>query len=68
MSIYVYGRRTCGQLLTPFRFFGPLVKEQMLTAADNVEIAEVFDECGHSLSLEQPERLAKLLKRFVLSC
>jgi pimeloyl-ACP methyl ester carboxylesterase len=42
------------------------VEEQMKTAAEAVEIAEVFENCGHSLSLEQAERLANLLKRFVL--
>lgn len=38
----------------------------MKTAAEKVDIAEVFDNCGHSLSLEQPERLADLLKKFIL--
>jgi len=51
--------------LTWRRFFGPLVKEQMRAAATNVVISEVFENCGHSLSLEQPERLAHLLKKFV---
>jgi hypothetical protein len=53
-------------LLTETRFFGPLVEEQMKTAATDIVISEVFEECGHSLSLEQPERLAGLLKKFVL--
>lgn len=53
-------------LLTVRRFFGPLVEQQMRTAADSVDIAEVFENCGHSLSLEQPERLAALLKKFIL--
>jgi hypothetical protein len=53
-------------LLTRIRFFGPLVEEQMKTAATDIVISEVFEECGHSLSLEQPERLASLLKKFVL--
>jgi pimeloyl-ACP methyl ester carboxylesterase len=48
------------------RFFGPLVEEQMKAAANDVVISEVFENCGHSLSLEQPERLANLLKKFVL--
>lgn len=38
----------------------------MKIAATNIEIAEVFENCGHSLSLEQPERLAKLLQKFIL--
>jgi pimeloyl-ACP methyl ester carboxylesterase len=53
-------------LLTMRRFFGPLVEEQMKTAAHDVAISEVFEECGHSLSLEKPERLANLLKKFLL--
>jgi pimeloyl-ACP methyl ester carboxylesterase len=53
-------------MLTRYRFFGPLVEEQMKTAATNVVISEVFEDCGHSLSLEQPERLANLLKKFLL--
>jgi pimeloyl-ACP methyl ester carboxylesterase len=36
----------------------------MKNAATKVNIAEVFEECGHSLSLEQPERMADLLKSF----
>jgi pimeloyl-ACP methyl ester carboxylesterase len=54
-----------GRLLTVYRFFGLRVEEQMKTAASNIEISEVFEECGHSLSLEQPERLAKLLRKFL---
>ncbi|KAF2713914.1 alpha/beta-hydrolase [Pleomassaria siparia CBS 279.74] len=46
-------------------FFGPLVKEQMQRVSDNVMVSDVFERCGHSLSLEQPERLAELLKRFI---
>ena len=56
----------CGLILTKFRFFGPLVKEQMESAAEKVHISEVFEECGHSLALEQPEKLANLLKKFIL--
>jgi pimeloyl-ACP methyl ester carboxylesterase len=52
--------------LTGCRFFGPLVKEQMESAAEKVHIAEVFEGCGHSLALEQPEKLASLLKKFIL--
>jgi pimeloyl-ACP methyl ester carboxylesterase len=54
-------------ILTVRRFFGPLVEEQMKSAAHNVAISEVFEECGHSLSLEKPERLANLLKKFVIN-
>jgi hypothetical protein len=53
-------------LLIRGRFFGPLVEEQMKIAANSIAISEVFQACGHSLSLEQPERLANLLKKFVL--
>jgi pimeloyl-ACP methyl ester carboxylesterase len=37
----------------------------MKTAASKVTISEVFENCGHSLSLEQPKRLASLLKKFI---
>lgn len=47
-------------------FFGPLVEENMRLVAENVEQAEIFEECGHSLALEKPERLAASLKRFML--
>jgi pimeloyl-ACP methyl ester carboxylesterase len=47
------------------RFFGPLVEREMQRTANNVLISEVFEECGHSLALEQPERLAGLLKKFL---
>ena len=60
------GYESFADLLTCFRFFGPLVEKQMKSAATQVDIAEVFEDCGHSLSLEQPERLAKLLKKFLL--
>lgn len=48
------------------RFFGVLVKEQMEKVADNVKSSEIFEECGHSLALEKPERLAGLLREFML--
>jgi pimeloyl-ACP methyl ester carboxylesterase len=48
------------------RFFGPLVEKQMQATANNIVISEVFEKCGHSLALEQPERLANLLKKFIL--
>jgi len=47
-------------------FFGELVEEQMLKVADKVDRAEVFQECGHSLALEADERLADLLREFML--
>lgn len=47
-------------------FFGPLVKGNILKVAESVERSEVFEECGHSLALEQPERLAKCLREFLL--
>jgi hypothetical protein len=31
-----------------------------------VERAEVFQECGHSLALEAPDRLATTLRAFML--
>ena len=33
---------------------------------DNVERAEVFEECGHSLALEAEDRLANFLREFML--
>jgi pimeloyl-ACP methyl ester carboxylesterase len=54
------------EVLTVYRFFGPLVEEQMKAAASEVVISEIFENCGHSLSLEQPERLANLLSKFIL--
>ena len=47
-------------------FFGELVEDQMRKMADKVERAEVFQECGHSLALEADERLATLLREFML--
>ena len=47
-------------------FFGNLVEDQMLRVAENVERAEVFEECGHSLALEAENRLAVLLLEFML--
>lgn len=37
----------------------------MQRVSDDVQISEVFEGCGHSLSLEQPERLATLIKKFI---
>ena len=47
-------------------FFGPTVKDNMLLVAENVQQSDIFEECGHSLALEKPERLAERLKTFFL--
>ncbi|KAK5123661.1 hypothetical protein LTR85_002297 [Meristemomyces frigidus] len=47
-------------------FFGPTVKECALQFAEKVDRSELFEECGHSLALETPERLAKCLKESML--
>ena len=47
-------------------FFGPQVEECILKVAEKVQRSELFEECGHSLALEKPERLAKILKEFML--
>jgi pimeloyl-ACP methyl ester carboxylesterase len=47
-------------------FFGPQVEANAKMFAENVEQSEIFEECGHSLALEKPERLAKSLKKFML--
>lgn len=47
-------------------FFGPLVEDQMARVSAGVERADVFEACGHSLALEAPERLAAMLKSFML--
>lgn len=47
-------------------FFGPTVETNILKVAEKVERAEIFEECGHSLALEKPERLAKMLIEFML--
>lgn len=48
-------------------FFGPLVEDQMRKVSNGVERAEVFEECGHSLSWEAEDRLAKMLREFMLN-
>ena len=48
-------------------FFGPMVKDGILRLAEGVERAEIFEECGHSLALEQPVRLAGALREFFLA-
>ena len=47
-------------------FFGPKVRENMLKVAEQVGRSEIFEACGHSLALEKPERLAEMLKSFML--
>jgi pimeloyl-ACP methyl ester carboxylesterase len=47
-------------------FFGPQVEANAKLFAESVEQSEIFEECGHSLALEKPERLAKSLKKFML--
>ncbi|KAG8629354.1 hypothetical protein KVT40_003219 [Elsinoe batatas] len=46
-------------------FFGPLVEGQMKKAAEKVYHAEVFERCGHFLSLEAPDRMAAVLRKFL---
>ena len=48
-------------------FFGPLVEDQMRKVSNGVEHAAVFEECGHSLAWEAEDRLAKMLREFMLS-
>ncbi len=47
-------------------FFGPLVEEQMRKVSEGVERTAVFEECGHSLALEAEDRLAAMLRNFML--
>ncbi len=49
-------------------FFGNTVEKQMKEFAENVVYNDVFEECGHSLALEAPDRLAAALKKFFLAC
>ena len=46
-------------------FFGPQVKENFLKVAENIQRSEIYEECGHSIALEKPERLAKDLISFM---
>jgi len=48
-------------------FFGLTVREGILRLAERVERSEIFEECGHSLALEKPVRLAEALKEFFLA-
>jgi pimeloyl-ACP methyl ester carboxylesterase len=45
-------------------FYGEYVGEQMRRVATRVT-EHVWDDCGHSLALEQPERLASVLAEFL---
>lgn len=47
-------------------FFGPQVEPNILQVAEKVKVSHQFEECGHSLALEKPERLAKCLRDFIL--
>lgn len=46
-------------------FFGPKVEAQMESVSNDVERAELFEACGHSLALEAEDRLADLLIDFM---
>ncbi|EZP54358.1 alpha/beta fold hydrolase [Sphingomonas sp. RIT328] len=46
------------------QFFGDLVRQSLAKAGQTVSHHEVFERCGHSLALEQPEKLAALLVEF----
>ena len=47
-------------------FFGPQVKECALKFAKEVTRSEMFEECGHSLALEEEGKLAVCLREFCL--
>lgn len=47
-------------------FFGPQVEICARQFADNIVESVIFEECGHSLALEKPERLADHLIKFFL--
>ena len=47
-------------------FMGITVQAQMEAVAENVEENYVFQECGHSIALEAPDRLADKLVAFML--
>ena len=48
-------------------FFGALVKDQMSQVAVHVERSAIFEECGHSLAPEAEQRLAAMLREFMLN-
>lgn len=45
-------------------FFGDLVRQSIERVGIAPAEQHVFEQCGHSLALEQPEKLANLLQRF----
>lgn len=45
-------------------FFGNLVRQSVESAGVTPVEHHVFEQCGHSLALERPEKLATLLRRF----
>jgi pimeloyl-ACP methyl ester carboxylesterase len=47
-------------------FYGHLVEDQMDQVSNGVDRHEVFERCGHSLSLEAEDRLAPVLREFML--
>ena len=47
-------------------FFAHNVEQQMRAVARNVERAEVWEQCGHSVALEKPQRLARTLCELML--
>ena len=47
-------------------FFGHHVGSHLKKAVGHVELDEVFERCGHSLALEEPQKLADLLAAFML--
>jgi pimeloyl-ACP methyl ester carboxylesterase len=48
-------------------FFGPQVEKCARKFASKVVRSKVYEECGHSLALEKPERLAQDLMEFFLN-
>lgn len=47
-------------------FFGPVVEKSISRVVERVNRNEVFEQCGHSLALERPDRLARCLREFML--
>lgn len=45
-------------------FFGDLVRESIERIGLSPQEHHIFERCGHSLALEEPEKLAGLLQRF----
>ncbi len=54
------------QCIGSYEFMNTTVKEEMEQVAESVEKEVIFEDCGHSLALEQPERLAEELTEFML--